>query len=199
MKNKFRYSKNIKCKDCRTLISNDAARCVQCNCKLRSVLLLKYWDKKGRKVYTKKCLICKKVMSQTSQYMKERKYCLQCSRKRKVVFDYLKFKKKFNKIPRVFLAWLTGFYEGEGNVGISDNYLRHLQITQKEKEPLLIIKRHLKIGHIRKETNKRKYYVHRFVISRRGIIIALLETMLPFMKSKLRIKKSKYLLKEYNA
>jgi len=199
----YHYSHKKKCASCHKLIHNAAIRCHKCHgkyiSKIISKKLLEYWDRKGRRQYTKVCQNCGKLLSITSQYIKARKYCFPCGRKANSRKDYFKYKQIFNKLSKTATAWLTGFYEGEGNVGIAHQKLQHLQITQKEKIPLIFIKKILGVGHIRLETQKRKYYIYRYVISRTGIVIALLETMIPFMKSNIRIKKSKSLIREYHA
>jgi hypothetical protein len=197
MRNKYRYSRNIRCKDCKKTITNDAIRCRKCYGIWLSKYWVRYWNKKGRKIYTKVCKICNKLLSQTSQYMKERKYCRLCAKLSEINKDYNKYKKYLDKVSDIFIAWLTGFYEGEGNLGFFKDRLQYLAITQKEKNPLIKIKNNLKIGNVNYSRTP-KSGVNKWAVSRQGYIIALLERMLPYMKSKNRYNKSIGEIKKYH-
>jgi len=59
-------------------------------------------------------------------------------------------------LPEVFLAWLAGFIDGDGGIGIYENggYLSpRLYITQKDRAVLDYIQDQLKIGSIHKHTD----------------------------------------------
>ena len=144
---------------------------------------------------TKYCKRCHRKLGIAAFYKKV-VYCLVCYHKTTITNDYRNFKKKFSSLATVFIAWLTGFYEGEGSLtDIKGKRTHNLRITQKEKKPLTIIMKFLKCGHLLLE--QRKNYVYRYNITKIGIIAALLTTLLPFMKSRIKSNTAKLFLKKY--
>jgi len=141
----------------------------------------------------KRCLFCNKKLSTTSQYRSTTKYCEVHKHKARIKIDYKMYLKELNNLPKSFISWLVGFYEGEGNVGTAKKRMIYFQITQKDISPLKIIKKTLKIGKIKLE-KRNNSFIHRYLINRSGYIFALLETFIPFMKSIIKIKQVKKIL-----
>lgn len=145
----------------------------------------------------KKCKRCHKSLGIGWIY-KKTGYCLICYNKAKIEKDYQNFKIKFNNLDKIFLAWLTGFYEGEGSLTtVKNRTIHNLRITQKERKPLEYIIKHLKTGHILLERGTYRDYIYRYNITKIGIIASLLTVLLPFMQSNLKIKKAKLFLKKF--
>lgn len=84
------------------------------------------------------------------------------------------------------LAWIAGFYEGEGCVSLTPNLRPRISIVQKDQEPLEWIQsrfggRIYLTGRTRTPT---------LVISRRALVKDFLETILPYMRLEKRIAKA---------
>lgn len=101
------------------------------------------------------------------------------------------------------LAWITGFYEGEGSTGCwgqthSKWYTLCLTIAQRDKSPLTYIKNVLHFGSINRvpaNGNTRRSYRFRCAARKAEW---LLKAMLPFMKSEYKIKQAKQALNKYS-
>ena len=146
---------------------------------------------------SKRCKRCNKLLG-TSALYKKTGHCVICYHKIDIEKDFREYQIKFNNLDKTFVAWLTGFYEGEGSLTTVNNRTVHnLRITQKEKKPLTYIIKHLKCGHLLLEQRASEYYIYRYNITKIGIISALLTVILPFMKSDLKIKKAKLFLKKF--
>ena len=111
-----------------------------------------------------------------------------------ILQDYNRFYNYLNTISVSKLSWLTGFYEGEGNITTIGKFNNlQLSIAQKDKTPLLYIRKILKLGTITKQSIYYQYHLYKT-----GYVLALLKKMSKYMKSQKRIQKTYYSLKILN-
>jgi hypothetical protein len=184
-----------KCKICKNIINTWKAKmCWKCLIKKRN---------KSRSGFIFKCNNCgKKSYQRKSQYSPNKThFCSKiCSslwfnhnksigKKIKIYKDYIKYKKFLNSINSNQIAWLTGFWEGEGYIKKFNKISIRFSLSQKDKPPIIYIKRFLKIGNI--SYNK----IYTFSIYKTGYSLALIEKMLPFINSIKRKKEIKEVLK----
>jgi endogenous inhibitor of DNA gyrase (YacG/DUF329 family) len=185
------YTKIHKCIKCGTKVSNNIGikLCFSCLLKQRTL---------NRKGTYFQCFACKKVTyNRPSVYNKQVHHF--CSKKcaklflnqfrnegklKKIIQDYLKYKKFADKINSNEICWFTGFWEGEGNIRILNTMSSVFSISQKDRTPLDFIFQILKIGKI----CKYKHNIYTYTIGKSGYILALIERMKPFLHSQKRIK-----------
>jgi len=149
-----------------------------------------------------KCYICDNIHYKRPSQLKRIGHCfcsLKCFhifalqnfsniRHKKIYKEYIQYKKYLKSLNKETLAWLAGFWEGEGYLRIANKISLSFVITQNEKHPFIFIKKFLKAGQIYKEDD-----IYRYIISKTGINLALIENIKPFarcFKRKRTIKKS---------
>ena len=170
-----------KCK-CGNKIANYYAK--QCEkCYIKSI--------KVKKIKTK-CLLCNKSIYDYSFY--KRKFCcLSHSYTYRLKLNFLNTTKILSKLnDKIFLSWLTAFWEGEGSLSVSYKKRRYnFNITQKNYQIIKYIKNKLKIGRIYKHTANGCYS---FIINDNGTILALLYKIKKYFRINRRKKQiNKYL------
>lgn len=145
----------------------------------------KYWMNKN-------CIECNQKIS----YKSER--CLNCAKLYTNLKSYLITHKKLEKVSPVFLAWLAGFWEGEGCIRVGKQYHKtkynekriyyrtQFFVSQKEEFLLKEIKRKLKFGNIYGlgKSNVCKIWS----INNMGELYSLLSFIEPYIKSPRRLK-----------
>ena len=106
-----------------------------------------------------------------------------------------------------FLAWLAGFWEGEGSLSVRKTSTKKrgdfwhrsvMSIKQKKVEPLQLIQS--KLGgrvSIEKAGKNRLYPIHRWEVSKRAEVIRIAHLLVPFLKFRGEDVKAKLKLMEY--
>lgn len=112
----------------------------------------------------------------------------------KMIKQYERCKIKYSKLTKTDMNWFTGFWEGEGCIAHLSKFSLRFTLAQKDKTPLIFVKKLLKAGTIlHKDTQKNTFYSYE--LNGTGRVISLLKIMLPYMKSKKRITETKKTLK----
>ena len=111
----------------------------------------------------------------------------------KMYNQYKLTKIEYSKIFKDTLNWITGFWEGEGSITRLNKISLRFTVAQRDITPLLFIKKILKAGHIVGKNSKKDIFSYE--LNGTGRVLALLETILPYIRSKFRkIKVKKMLL-----
>lgn len=87
-------------------------------------------------------------------------------------------------INQEFLAWLAGFWEGEGSLEASDKHSR-ISIAQTDPTPLHFIQRKIGSGQVRiSEWRRKPHYKDKWIweINRRPDIIKVVILIIPYLK-----------------
>jgi hypothetical protein len=147
-----------------------------------------------------RCKDCNKLLS-----IGKPERCSSCNRFFHIKNSYNKTKKTLLKNFK-FLIWFVGFWEGEGNIKIYKRKYKtghvinriyegyKLSVAQKETSCLLLIKNKFKCGGV--YGLGKKNVCSNWATDNLGEIIALIEFMLPLIKSPRRRKQIKALFKE---
>lgn len=93
------------------------------------------------------------------------------------------------EVDREFLAWLAGFWEGEGSFSLRESKYRHprLSINQGDRSPLDLIQKKLGVGKVYEQNKGKagrfsKKPIYKWDVWRRDDVIAVARAMLPFLK-----------------
>ncbi len=98
------------------------------------------------------------------------------------------YAKKWNQLPDIFWAWVSGFWEGEGSLvyrKLKTKIDGRITITQKDKTPLIYIQKILQTGKIYKFRNK-PYICHFFRLSKHPTSHLFAFKILPYIKGRRR-------------
>lgn len=107
--------------------------------------------------------------------------------------DVIKFS-KLRKISKIDMAWVAGFYEGEGCAGffkIHNTRALRVNIAQKDKTPLEKIRRLFGFGAIHRHSTSNVYYLYFSATSSR----IFLNSIKSYIVSKYKIKQLNRALK----
>lgn len=99
----------------------------------------------------------------------------------------IKIKGLNREVPRDFLSWFAGFWEGEGCLVIyrdGSRKMAHLQVTQTDRRPIELIKEQFQCGCVRtrEQTNPKWNTCYDWTLRSIPKIIAILKAVLPFLK-----------------
>lgn len=135
----------------------------------------------------KKCLLCGCTFE--SYTCSHGKYCsLSHAYLHRTVLGYMATKSEMRRLSVPIKAWLAGFWEGEGNLSIRPKYRNYnLSIAQNEKRVIYFIKKLVPSGTV--YTHKCKNTIMtQFMLHGIGSSLAFIESILPYVHSKKRIK-----------
>jgi len=160
------------CKKCKKRTKNFyALLCKKCYIKKNKVDKIK-----------KSCLLCKKkFISYKSSHKKF--CCLSHAYYYRSKSNYIIMKNQLKLIPKDFLLWFIGFWEGEGSLTSKDRWI-DFGISQKDYAIINTIKKLFKVGKIVEDKNLLGMYS--WHIYNYGATSALLDKIIPYIKLKHR-------------
>ena len=135
----------------------------------------------------KKCLLCNKTFE--SYISSNNKYCsLSHAYLHRTIIGYRITKLEMRKLSNINLAWIAGFWEGEGTLTIRKKYRNfNISVAQNEKKVIRFIKKLIPSGSIYTHTCK-KTIMTSFMLHGIGASLAFIKYILPYIHSQKRKK-----------